>query len=355
MAKNSFNFHTIRNLKIPRISFLLLALLLLLTGCVKNEFHIEVALPDSVTTCTFLYYASDKKQGWLVEKSEHLQKGKVDFLGKTRNPSLVWIFAGGQQPAVAYVERGDRLSLKGKSPDALEWDVRGNDITDRLTDWRLENLKALRSPDHGQLNAAVEKYVKKNPDDPVSSLLLQIYFYRDENGPLFASLWKSLEGDAADPEWVQLVARSDMISGAPVDVASVKSVALTTYPLGCDTLTFSRRPALIYVTRPEAPSYTGDILLLKELLRQYPDSSRRIIAEINVQSDSIGRIRKIDSDTLRGAVRAWMPLGLSDPAAVALGVRSIPAAVVVGPDGKIRYNGSDLRRARDEFKKVAGK
>ena len=44
-------------------------LTLLLGGCVKNEFDVEVSLPERVSGhYSFLYYASDPVKGWFAEE-----------------------------------------------------------------------------------------------------------------------------------------------------------------------------------------------------------------------------------------------------------------------------------------------
>ena len=43
--------------------------LLVMTGCVKNEFKVKFDLPSDIDrTYTLLYYASDPSKGWIEEE-----------------------------------------------------------------------------------------------------------------------------------------------------------------------------------------------------------------------------------------------------------------------------------------------
>lgn len=313
-------------------------LMLLCTSCGRNEFDVRLDLPSSVSdTYTFLYYASDPEKGWLVEDARHPSKGKVEFRGITHNPTLVWILgAASSAPVAFYAERGDAIGISGKSADPLEWKISGNEITDALSDWRIANLKVLRasssSPGSGAaVNKAVAAYVRGHESDPVSTLLLLLYYDRGADPEGFLSLWKSLDGDAAEAEWQQLVSRSDMIGRSPQSPPLPKQVVLKTADDdGMDTLRLTGRSLLLWFSRfSDSSDRSRDMARLRELKDKYH------IVEVNADTDSLMWVRSLQADTLPGVVRAWMPLGVSDPVAVSLGINSIPCALLVSPQGKV--------------------
>ena len=78
-------------------------LTLLFGGCVRNEFDVEVNLPEKVSGhYSFLYYASDPAKGWFAEEMMMVEKGKGAVTGRTRNPSLVWIMDASGRPAALF-------------------------------------------------------------------------------------------------------------------------------------------------------------------------------------------------------------------------------------------------------------
>lgn len=335
--------------------FLLLAALsLMLGGCRKSEFNVDIQLDGSVNqTFPMLYYASDSEKGWNVDDVVEVHGGKGKLLGRTVKPTLVYIFCGGGRPqAVFYAERGDKIEIHGKGAQPLSWEISGNKITEQLSEFRIANQEAIRSENAKALNAAVAAFVKKEPGNPVSTLLLCIYYDRGEDEAGFSKAWKLLEGDAAEPEWSALVARGDMLVGAPQCAGKPADIVVASYGTGCDTLRIASKPSLIYFSLPSSGMQSSDIQRLRDLTKDYPDSSRRIIAEISAEPDSMRRVWDVKSDSLRKAVRGWMPLGLSDPYARQAGVKGLPYVIVTDGRGRRTYSGYDLERAEEAFRKA---
>ena len=92
------------------IRIIFISALLILSGCVKNEFSIEFNLPADVTTnYKISYYASDKRGGMMIETVAPVVNGKFLLKGKTVNPSLVFLTGSGKQSLAFYVERGENI------------------------------------------------------------------------------------------------------------------------------------------------------------------------------------------------------------------------------------------------------
>lgn len=324
---------------------LMLAVASMLTGCVKNEFEVEFMLSGDVnSTYTLVYYASDSKKGWVVEQVVPVQKGVARMTGVTRNPALVYVMATGNRNlrVAFYAERGDRIKIEGKGSDPASWTITGNHITEELSAWRAAHIKDVNVPN--ALNRGVTDYVTAHPDDPVSALLLLTVYDRraDEDG--FVKAWSLLKGDAAEPEWRELVSRADM-TGAEVGYEIPKRIVLNTIETGCDTITPGRVPVLMYFTRNNVDSHKEDIKKIRRLSEETGDSSGRVIAEISFEPDSAARWYGSMRDSLRNVVRGWMPLGVSDAQARKLGVSRVPYVIVLDRRGKAVYRGDDLEAA----------
>lgn len=343
-----------------RLSFILLSITLLFCACTKNEVKLSFSL-DGVPqeTLKLDYYASDKKKGWVVEEFVNVQQGNAQTILRTVNPTLVYLApsAGSSSTVVFYAERGDEITISGKGSDPLFYKISGNDVTDDLTVWRLSATKAIAEaaadPAKGAaaLNKLVADYVKANPENPASTILLLCYYNRraDEQG--FEKTRKLLQGDALDPTWSSLVARADMVDDSPLPTKLPASMLLKT-PNGCDTLHTGKVPSILYFYRDNAPSRTDDLKTLRKLSEDYKDSASRIICDISFEPDSSSRVFKMRSDSLRKAVRAWMPLGPSDSIARSLGVRRTPMLIVADRKGTIRYRGDDMSRASSTFRSL---
>lgn len=336
---------------------LLPLLAVVLWGCVKNEFRLEFAVGGKAeTSCRLLYYASDPRKGWLMESMAELKDGKGEFTGITRNPTLVYLTAGGRWPVLfIYAERGDRIEIKSDGGEAATWDVGGNKINRRMSEWRKSAASALaewaRGSESGRLavNKAVTAYVGSHTDDPVSALLLLLYYDRglDEMG--YASCMKKLTGKAAEGNWKELVSRNDM--AAEYAEKLPERIVLNTVATGCDTIDFGRVPTLLYFSKASIEGYRSNLPILREAAAA-ADSSRRVVANILLEPDSLMRWQNARHDSLRNVVEGWVPMGVSDTQMQKLGVRRLPFVIVTDTRRRIVYRGDDLRKGLGEFKKL---
>lgn len=348
MFSNLFSLR--RGSHLPSLQSLLLALCMVvaLSGCVKNEFDVDISVAKgNARHYSLQYYASDPRQGWLVETAVIPVDGKANVHGITRNPTLVLIKGKPTDlPLVLYAERGDRLTLEGKSDNPVLWSAKGNKLTEKLSDWRLANERSLSTNNPQAINEAVARYVRENPKAPASTILLLVYYDRSENESEFRKLWESLRGDASERKWSDLVGRADISFTDNPFPAEIKSFLLNSIDNGVDTIRIGTgRPALLYFSRSDLISRTEDIRAIRRLAAARSDSSRRIIADICFDADSASRAWQSNRDSLRGVIRAWMPLGHADSIAVALRVNSLPTFVVYDAKGKLRYRGPDADRA----------
>lgn len=333
---------------------MLAAFVFVLAGCVKNEVKVDFELSENVNEAyRTIYYASDKSKGWFAEGVTMVQKGKGELMCLTINPSIVFVMRGGVSPEAGfYIERGDRITIKGDSPDPLDWEISGNDITEDWSAWRLSERSALSSRDAVKINAAVAGYVVRNPENPLSAILLCVHYDRrlDENG--FRKLWSSLRGEASEPVWTDLISRNDMPGGAPVFGDDVEGIVVHSAGTGADTLGLGRCPVIIYFWRKDDSSRKEGIAVLKKLAQEYADSSSAAMADICFDPDSISWRSQLPGDSLKRVVRGWNPKGETDSLMRRLGVRRTPFWVVLDRSGKVAYRGDGTDVAGKEFRSI---
>lgn len=358
-------FHTSQTLHIRLWHISLWGLILsLLPSCTKNEFKIEFDLPkDTPANYQIAYYAWDSRGGWWVETTAVLQEGKAIVDGVTRRPTLVYFkdMYSGSHPVALYVERGETLKIAGGSSDPYLWKVTGDKVSEQWAQWRAENAAALRLG--GQAAAkAVEAYVKGHAGSRLSALMLLTEFDRRENPDLFLRLWNSLSDDARDPQLIEMTGTPDL-SGTALEVKAdgklgyasdpkLKSIILRTHGNGLDTLSLAKAKAsLLYFSESNGYGRNEAIDSLRALSKAYPDSARRIIADIYAEPDSMSWSRSIRRDSLTKAVRGWLPRGLADPMASEAGVTRLPWFMVFSKGGKKTYSGPDLKEAAKAFRR----
>lgn len=344
-------------MKIIRI-FLFFSLILL-AGCGKKEFSIDFSLPQELNAnYKLIYYASDRRGGFIRESAVAINGGKGDFKGPTINPALVYIYVGPKAyPLMVYAERGDKISISGKETAPAKWTVGGNDINEEWSQWRNANADALSSADAEKINDAVKKYVTANPDNPLSALLLLTTFSRIDDEETFRTLWRSLKGDAADSKWTHLVGRSDQ-PGIKVSPRSrLYSMALRSASKHeVDTLrTDSVKATLIYFWMANVKERKDMMDSVKALVKEYPDSALRNIADICLDPDSLSWRSQIRKDSLKKVVRMWAPAGFADEKIMTLNVPRVPFFMVVDSVGNQNYRGSEPDSAFKAFRRLMKK
>lgn len=338
-----------------RRCFHIVAVLLFMSqlgGCVKNEVKVEFQLPEKVNDAyKLVYYASDPVKGWFVETVAAVQRGKAQITCVTHNPALVFIMGSGSQPrAVFYAERGDKINIAGDGNDPIAWNITGNKLTEEWSAWRIASRKALSSADPGQINKAVRDYVSKNPDKPLSTLLLLVYFDRRVDAPGFHRLWKSLKDKALEPKWMRLVSRADILGESPLFPQKTGSMVLHTYGNGVDTLSVGKKAAVLYFWRGSDVRRDEGIEVMGRLAKDYPDSAARILADICFDPDSIAWRSKVVGDSIAKVVRGWNFRGETDSVIMRMGVERTPWFIVYDSKGREVYAGDNPERVDKAFR-----
>lgn len=331
----------------------------IMTGCGKNEVEVEFSITaDRNNTYSMIYYASDKKKGLMIEEMVVLQGGKAIVKCPTVNPTLVYVHEAGisgKFPLVFYMERGDKIRITGSGSEPLSWNVEGNKISESLSAWRKRIVKTLTGSNSSPaatieaLNKSVAEYVATNPESPVSTILLLIYYDRRADEAGFLDCWARLKGEAKKAEWIRLVPRSDVDPDMNNSGKLPPWVVLKTLDTGCDTVNLKGKPVLLHFTHRDAANHDEDMRMLRDV-SEYADSSSRVIADISTDADSTFLSRQIRLDSIKGITRAWMPLGVSDIVSRNLGVRRVPYNIVVDASGRVAYRGDDMQKAVSAFR-----
>lgn len=319
----------------------------------------RASLPAKVSrTYRLTYYATDSRAGRIIENALAVEAGTAQLKLLTYNPTIVYIFSSGKEPTTFfYAERGDNIEISGPDSDPVFWKFTGNKINEDLSKWReanrqiLVNWNVAANSGINEVNVAVSKYVKENPSNPVSTLLLLEYYDRGADEEGFLKCWKSLKGDALDGKWRDVVARADMIAD-PVEPTLPSQWILKNYRGRYDTLSFKNTPTFLYFNSSADASYKPDLAAMREVIEISGDSSTRVVANILFDPDSLSRSQAVHADTLKNVVQGWVPLGFSDPVIKSLSIRSVPFVIIIDSNGRIVYRGDKTQDAISKFQKL---
>lgn len=338
-------------------------MMLMLGGCVKNEFKIDFEFPkDHIGNYLITYYAWDSRGGRWIEQTASIQEGVASVGCITRLPTLVYVSdaSSPNNSIIIYAERGDKIKLEGEGREMSSWSVKGNKLSERWSEWRREVYK--KKNDSKAFEKSIEDYVRNNPSDQLSAILMLTEWNRRENPEGFVRLWNSIDMKIKDQQLLEMCGAPDLLGVEFTTQADgklkyekdggMKSLIVRSRDNGLDTLKFSKAKAsIIYFFAENNNERRETVDSLKMLGKAYPDSSKRVIADIYMESDSMTWINAIRRDSLKGAVRAWQPKGLAEENMVNMGVRRLPWFVVKDKQGKETYGGDDLKAAVKAFRK----
>ncbi len=339
-----------------KITSVLMALLMLaLTSCGSKEIKLEFALAQDVTAnYTLRYYASDKRGGMNVEGVATVQQGKGMFKGATVNPVLIYLYGTTKVPSVIYCKRGETIGITGPDRNPASWTIDGGDINRDLSLWRNAHSSTLVNGTAKEINDAVEDFVRSNPDNPAAPILLLTAFSRQTDETLFRELWKLIGPEADKEKWRAMTGRADLLTSPSRLPGRLTSMALRSLHNGVDTLRPADADATILFFWNNGLLNRRELIdSLKKLAKEYPDSTKRLIADISLDADSLSWRSPLRSDTVKGIARLWVPAGLADSRLMDLGVTASPYFIVFSPDGHQRYRGQDASEALQAFRRIA--
>ena len=324
-----------------------------LASCEKNEFTMEFQLPEDVTeNYNVIYYATDVNGGLTIQAVAPVQKGKYTLKGVTKKPTLIYVTTRKSTiPLVVYAHKGSKIKITGESASPLSWLVEGDEINEALSQWRLENIEVLEKEDPAKINDAVAEFIESNPDSEVAPLIILTYFDRKLNEREFVDLMSRAGNISAKENWIKMASRADQPTRHLAFPATIETLVMRSAQGGSDTIRQTDSiPGFIAFWQNDMRDRKSLIDSLKSLIKEFPDSNKRVIADINLDPDSSMWRNSIRRDSLKKSLRLWAPAGMADQAVMKLKVGKIPYYLVIDRDGSQYYRGDEITEAMEKFR-----
>lgn len=273
-----------------------------------------------------------------------VRDGKFEFSGESQVPTLVEMYEHDYTPlGQLYLVNGDKVECvvtRGK-PEAIK--ISGTPVNERWAKFLNSNTGVLRTPDCDSVIAA---YVTAHPDDILSTLLLMTQYDARRN-PAGADSLLSKIHPSARPEFLA-GSFSYLLSRAYHEgtLAPVDSITYISTSNTVDALSPEGRKATVYLFTADETQRTDSIV--KALVRL--SKLRGVaVADIFLSPDTLTWRRMIRNERLSGVDgtwrRGWLPGNIGAPQLQALGVTSLPFALVCDSTGAQRFRGQDIRDA----------
>ena len=327
--------------------------LLPLMGCAKIEFKLDFNLAKEVTeNYNVTYYATDKSGGLTVQAVASVRLGRCELIGKTKKTTLVYITTRKSNfPLVVWADKGEEINISGNDNNPLAWKVGTAGVNKELSEWRTANLTSLVNNETDSVNSAVKNFVVSNPENPVSTILLECYFSRSRNEMEYAELMGALKGAAKSPDLRKMIARTDYTGPYVSFPAKLESMIMRSPKEEGDTLIIdNKNPLLVLFWQPGGEDKAEMVDSIKKLIKEFPEAAP-FVADVCLDIDSTAWRNSIRRDSLNNVKRFWAPKGLADETVGKLHVSSIPYYIVFDKDGRQSYRGRDLGDALSEYRK----
>lgn len=314
-------------------------LLLVLGGCGKNEFTVQVYPdPERPEPASLIYYASDDRQGWVVTQDLPIGMGTEKLVLVTHNPTVVFVTGSSRTRSCFYAERGDRLKLRCRSGF---WTAEGNATNDDLAAWLRDNQKLVEADAGSALNAAIAKYVRANPGKRASAIILYVFYDVKADPEGFAQLKKLLTGDAASGELQHALG----IMTPPEGPTSMPALLLRAPGDSAIQVMPRSARATIYLFWSNPERHADAALTLRRRLRG--NKSVRV-ADINMQADTLNWSGTLRRDSATRWVCLWAPGAEQNGSLASLGLPGPDYLMVADGRARILYRGTDPAKAADK-------
>ena len=305
----------------------------------SDSFTIEGTVDGNATlNLRFIYYTN----GSLVKGLTAARDGKFEYKGVALNPCVVEILDNDFRPmGRVYVSNGDRIEchLTRNAPEKIQ--VSGNEISERWAKFLNDNADRLTSAGG---NDAIEEYVRKNPSDIVSTLLMLTSYDASSDALRADSIMSSI-----NPEMRPSLLVDNFNSLLQRLVSSVSTDTIA--PISCLNMRDSlvdfnpSAKALSLIVISDASSGRSDSIV-PVLGRLYRRSSRPSLqlADISVDKDTMSWHKSVRPDSASWP-QLWVAGSLASPGIDRLGVPALPYFIVTDSAGVQLLRTPSVKRA----------
>lgn len=348
-------FHKIKILMLALMSLTLLST----AGCSgAKEFRLDAASDDIGTQNITLVYATEG--GYRVESVPAVD-GQFSLTGTLSSPTFVEVYTGSGNLLGAFiVEGGDHIKARFSALNPENISIEGNDDAEMLTGFLAENRQLLEKNDFDGLNRAIDGFVRKNPKQFASTVLLTRYFtvegYENEALELMQLIPDKYRGNGFTDGFGQLLNASLASDTLLLD-------GVRAYSTGDTATIFSPRGAklnLVMIT--DNDTRLGDSIrdMLSAIRAGSPDAAKVRVVDMGCDRDTLmwhTSLHALPDDYPAGVTRLWLTAGMAAEGIAQAAPTAIPYFILTDSTGRLLYRGpsaSATRAAYGNLRKTHG-
>jgi len=154
--------------------YIALTMMLVLSACHSDKFRIEARIDGIGTQNVQIIYATSEGvvSDWVTASDD-----RISYEGFASELTVVNVLSdGGDLIARLALKNGDDVKFRGAFNDPFNVQFKGSDITEQWQKFTQDHFEEISTSNQPMLDIAIEKFVRENPDNVVSTLLL-LYDY----------------------------------------------------------------------------------------------------------------------------------------------------------------------------------
>ncbi|MDD2962057.1 MAG: DUF4369 domain-containing protein [Muribaculaceae bacterium] len=323
------------------LSVLLLSIIL--PGCSSDNFEISGELKDLGTQNLRLVYVTGDAVSALWQPAVD---GKFTMHGVSNEPTVVEIFNRNMDIlARVYIKNGDKITISGNIKEPAKIKVEGSDVNEQWSKFVSDNATAINKGDRETLYIAIEKYIRNNKDNILSSLLLAYNYATTSNVAETQKLLATIDEKAIAEIATRRIA--SVADGSSDNKSAAKKLASFILYSNADSLESFKpsngKVSLLYFWADDNDGRKATIKELKNLSKNYAGKKVQI-ADITLENDSIIWKRVIKTDSVQWK-QYWGLGGRMNNAIKMMGIENAPYFLVADSAGASLYRGISLDAA----------
>lgn len=271
---------------------------------------------------------------------------KFKIQGSSSELTVVSILDSQNKPLFRLaVKGGETVEVTGDYNKPHHYQCKGSEVAQAWMAFESENAD-LYDKRGDELDAAIEKFVKANPDNVVSALLM-VFDYSDITTDKAKKLLASIDEQARPASLVASMEQMNDAMGKP----AVKLRSMMLCRLGGDfealTPSTSRSTLILWWTENNQQR-REQIAAIKRMSEQYGKDLK--VADVTVNPDTSAWRAIVNTDSTQWT-HYWAPGGVMDQSISNLKLRRLPVCIVVDSMGRQLYRGTDMQAAQSTLNK----
>ena len=152
------------------VILLLSATAMMLAACSSDSFRLEARIDGIGTQNVQIVYGTGDgvQRDWVTANDD-----RISYEGYAPELTVVQVLDFNDRLiARMAVKNGDKLKFRGALNDPMGIEYKGSDVSEQWSEFIKENRELIDADNQPMLDIAIEKFIRENPDNVVSTLLL---------------------------------------------------------------------------------------------------------------------------------------------------------------------------------------